>query len=92
MSIAAGQAKVFEVRIEGKGGIAVTESELIEAEQYARRFGSANCWTGTSGTLSGYVIQLIREVRMLREMIESSNGGLKDELSGVYSKEAQADS
>jgi hypothetical protein len=70
----------------------VTEAELIEAEQYARRFGPANCWTGTSGKLSGYVIQLIREVRMLREKIEVSNGGLKDGLSGVYSQEAKTDS
>ena len=70
----------------------MTDAELIEAEQYARRFGPANCWTGTSGTLAGYVIHLIREVRMLREKIEGFNGGLEDGLSGVYSQQAQANS
>ena len=65
----------------------MTESELIEAEQYARKYGPANCWTGTSGTMAGYVIQLIREVRMLREKIEGSNGGLKDGLSRVSTLE-----
>lgn len=49
----------------------MSEAELVEAEQYARRFGSANCWTGTSGTLAGHVIHLIREVRTLRDLVRS---------------------
>lgn len=65
----------------------MTESELIEAEQYARKYGPANCWTGASGKLSGYVIQLIREVRMLRDRIEGFNGGLKDGVSRVHKGE-----
>ena len=70
----------------------MSDAELIEAEQYARRFGPANCWTGTSGTMAGYVIQLIREVRLLRDKIEGFNGGLEDGLSGVYSQQTQANS
>ena len=60
----------------------MSEAELIEAEQFARRFGSANCWTGTSGTMAGHVIHLIREVRALRDLVRSSN---KDENDGLQS-------
>ena len=63
-------------------GVGVTEAELIEAEQYARRFGSANCWTGTSGTLAGHVIHLIREVRTLRDLVRSLT---KDDSDGLQS-------
>lgn len=65
----------------------MTDTELIEAEQYARKYGPANCWTGTSGKLSGYVIQLIREVRMLRDKIEVSNGGLEDGIRPIHNAE-----
>lgn len=58
----------------------MSEAELIEAEQYARRFGSANCWTGTSGTMAGHVIHLIREVRTLRDLVRSLS---KDENDGL---------
>ena len=43
----------------------MTDAELIEAEQLARRYGSANCWTGTSGTLAAWLLRLIKEVRRL---------------------------
>lgn len=58
----------------------MSEAELIEAEQYARRFGSANCWTGTSGTMAGHVIHLIREVRTLRDVVRSLNKDENDVL------------
>lgn len=36
--------------------------ERIEAiEQAARLYGPANCWTGTSGTLSAMIIELLNE-------------------------------
>ena len=58
----------------------MSEADLIEAEQYARRFGSANCWTGTSGTMAGHVIHLIREVRTLRDLVRSLS---KDDNDGL---------
>lgn len=45
----------------------MTDADLIEAEQLARRYGSSNCWTGTSGTLAGWILRLLVEVRRLRE-------------------------
>ena len=44
----------------------MTTAELTEAEQLARRYGSANCWTGTSGTLAAYLLLAIKEIRRLR--------------------------
>jgi len=38
---------------------------MIEIEQNARRFGSANCWTGTSGTLATMIIELLKVIRDL---------------------------
>jgi hypothetical protein len=32
-------------------------------ERHARRWGSANCWTGTGGSLAADVLRLVREVR-----------------------------
>jgi len=45
----------------------VTPAERIEAEQLARRYGSANCWTGTSGTLAAWLLLALREIDRLRE-------------------------
>lgn len=42
----------------------LTTDDLVTMEQAARRFQGA--FTGTSGTLAGYVILLIKEVRRLR--------------------------
>jgi len=41
----------------------VSAERMIEIEQHARRFGSANCWTGTSGTLSAMIIELIKHIK-----------------------------
>lgn len=65
----------------------MSEAELIEAEQYARRFGSANCWTGTSGILAGHVIRLIREVRTLRDEVRSLSKDKNDGLQRVSTVE-----
>jgi hypothetical protein len=42
----------------------LTTDDLITIERAARKFQGA--WTGTSGTLAGYVILLLGEVRRLR--------------------------
>ncbi len=42
----------------------LTTDDLITMERSARRFQGA--FTGTSGTLAGFVILLLREVRRLR--------------------------
>lgn len=43
----------------------MTPEQLVQAEQYARRFSGA--WTGTSGTLASWVFHLVQEVRRLKE-------------------------
>jgi len=40
----------------------VTPERMIEIEQHARRFGPANGWTGTSGTLSSMIIELLKVI------------------------------
>lgn len=42
----------------------LTTDDLTTMERAARRFQGA--WTGTSGSLAGYVILLLGEVRRLR--------------------------
>jgi hypothetical protein len=42
----------------------LTPDDLATIEQAARRFSGA--YTGTSGTLAGYVILLLQEVRRLK--------------------------
>lgn len=49
----------------------MTEQELIEAEQLARRYGPANCWTGTSGTLAAWIIRLLNERKELKRELEA---------------------
>ena len=51
----------------------LTEDELVEAEQRARRFSGA--WTGTSGTLASYVVHLIRMVRAQEAGMKATEGG-----------------
>lgn len=41
-----------------------TNEDMATMERAARKFQGA--WTGTSGTLAGYVILLLQEVRRLR--------------------------
>ena len=42
----------------------LTTDDMTTMEQAARKFSGA--WTGTSGTLAGFVILLLGEVRRLR--------------------------
>ncbi len=35
----------------------------VDLEAIARRFGSANCWTGTSGTLAAQLLGWIQECK-----------------------------
>ena len=49
----------------------MTEQELTEAEQLARRYGPANCWTGTSGTLATWIIRLLNERSELKRELEA---------------------
>lgn len=44
----------------------MTPAERQEAEQLARRYGSANCWTGTSGTLAAWLLLALREIDRLQ--------------------------
>jgi hypothetical protein len=59
----------------------VTPERIVEIEQHARRFGSANCWTGTSGTLATMIIELLK---VIRDLEAEKDGSLtevdKDEL------------
>ena len=45
----------------------LTPDELTTMQQAARRFQGA--YTGTSGTLAGYVIQLLQEVQRLNKAL-----------------------
>ena len=45
----------------------MTDDDLKQAEQIARRYGAANCWTGTSGHLAGWILRLLVEVKKLKE-------------------------
>jgi hypothetical protein len=41
----------------------MTPERIIEIEQIARRFGSSNCWTGTTGTLAAIIMELLKELK-----------------------------
>lgn len=45
----------------------VSAERIIEIEQHARRYGSANCWTGTSGTLSAMIIELLKHIKEIEQ-------------------------
>ena len=45
----------------------MTPERLKEIECEARKAGSANCWTGTSGTLASMIWELLAEIKRLRE-------------------------
>ena len=49
----------------------LTNDELTQAEQLARRYGPANCWTGTSGTLAAWIGRLLNERSELIQQIET---------------------
>jgi hypothetical protein len=67
----------------------LTEDELVEAEQRARRFSGA--WTGTSGTLASYVVHLVRMVRALQEegMKQTEGDRVTYQTGAVRSSDAE---
>jgi|688.fasta_scaffold1102407_2 hypothetical protein len=64
--------------------------QLSKAEQDARRFSGA--WTGTSGTLAAYVVQLIGMVRHYQEadVKEQAGDTVKFQTGAVRSSDAEA--
>lgn len=59
----------------------MTPERFIEIEQHARRFGPANCWTGTSGTLAAMIIELLKVIRDLEtQKVGNLTEVEKDEL------------
>jgi len=47
--------------------VGMTDTDLEEAEHIARRYGPANCWTGTSGMMAEWILRLVREVKRCRD-------------------------
>lgn len=40
----------------------IEPSERAEIEQWARRHGPSNCWTGTGGTAGRYILRLLEVI------------------------------
>ena len=40
----------------------ISAERLAEMRQAVRTYGSANCWTGTTGTLAAMVFELLRAI------------------------------
>lgn len=45
----------------------LTPERRLEIEQLANLYGSANCWTGTSGTLAVAIRELLAEIDRLNK-------------------------
>ena len=45
----------------------VSAERMIEIEQHARRFGPANGWTGTNGTLATMIIELLNHIKEIEQ-------------------------
>lgn len=43
----------------------IASDRLQLIEQVARRYGAANCWTADTGTLAGFIVELLHERREL---------------------------
>ena len=48
----------------------LSESELDAMFEATCRYGSGNCWTGTTGTLAAMIRKLLRERRHLIEAMK----------------------
>lgn len=46
----------------------LTPERRLEIEQLANRYGSANCWTGTTGTLATAIRELLAEIDAMTPM------------------------
>jgi len=51
----------------------MNDDELKQAEQVARQYGAANCWTGTSGYLAAWILRLLIEINRLKEQQRGNN-------------------
>jgi len=67
----------------------VTDDELIQAERLCRRLGPANCWTGSSGSLSSLALRMIRELKGQR-MKEQDGSTVRYATGAVRSSDAEA--
>ena len=53
---------------------ALTADDCVRMEHRARRAGSSNCWTGTSGSLAADVMRLLAErTRLLVLLAHAEN-------------------
>lgn len=52
----------------------MTTERLAEIEQFTRRYGSANCWTGTLGTACTYIRELLAELKPQKQWQFTGNG------------------
>lgn len=50
----------------------LTESDLKSFEQLAQKYGSANSWTASHGTLATALLRCVREIRRLRRETKGS--------------------
>jgi hypothetical protein len=48
----------------------MTPARRLQIEQAANLYGSANCWTGTNGTLATMIRELLAEVDRLKDEIK----------------------
>lgn len=50
----------------------MTPERRLEIEEAANRYGPSNCWTGTTGTLSAMIRELLTELDELKEQNDAS--------------------
>jgi len=50
----------------------IPEPRLAEMRQAIATYGSANCWTGTTGTLAAMIFELLKERAELLESREDA--------------------
>ena len=51
----------------------LTPERRLEIEQHANLYGSANCWTGTNGTLATMIRELLTDIDRLNNEIKRLN-------------------
>ena len=64
-------------------------SRRVEIEQVARRFGSANCWTGTSGMLSALIIEAMNMTKFNEDLLKADHS-MQFAISSLQIAAAQA--
>jgi hypothetical protein len=69
----------------------MTDERLAEIEMLARKYGSANCWTGTSGGLASVIIELLNEVVRLRDGIERDRVVCRADFEDGFVRESGRD-